>query len=134
MRSEVLERWHRIVATQDVAALDSLLAEDAVFLSPAVHTPQVGRAAVARYLGAALVVLADPSFRYTAEWLGERSAVLEFELTLDGTYMNGVDIVRWNEADQIVYFKVMVRPWRGLERLIASMSARLQGGSPPSSP
>jgi len=35
-QASALERWHRIVATRDITDLDDLLADDAVFESPAV--------------------------------------------------------------------------------------------------
>ena len=45
--------WHRILEDRDIAALASLLHDDAVFLSPVVHTPQRGKRLVMGYLGAA---------------------------------------------------------------------------------
>ena len=43
MTEHPLDTWHRLVSTQDPAGLNTLLAEDAVFYSPVVHTPQRGR-------------------------------------------------------------------------------------------
>jgi len=78
-----LARWHEIVAARDSSGLDTLLADEVVFQSPAVHTPQVGKAVTKRYLEAALRVLNSDNFRYVGEWTGERSAVLEFETVVD---------------------------------------------------
>lgn len=128
MPTDPLARWHEIVRTRAAAALDDLLADDAVFQSPAVHTPQAGKALAGAYLRAALDVLASDAFRYLGEWRGERSAVLEFEGQLDGMYLNGVDLIRWNEAGRITHFKVMVRPMKGLQALMARMAERLQKG------
>jgi hypothetical protein len=77
------------------------------------------------YLGAALRLLNNGSFRYVGEWVGAESAVLEFETTLDGMLVNGVDMIWWNEAGRITRFKVMVRPLRGMEALRAGMAALL---------
>jgi hypothetical protein len=128
MSTDPIARWHALAAARDAAALADLVADDAVFQSPAVHTPQAGKPLVLAYLRAALAVLGNDSFRYLGEWRGERSAVLEFEATLDGMYLNGVDMIRWNEAGKITHFKVMVRPVKGLQALIGRMAERLQKG------
>ncbi len=128
MPTDPIARWHAAVQARDASALDDLLADDAVFQSPAVHSPQVGKPLVRRYLAAALVVLGNESFRYLDEWRSERSAVLEFECTLDGVHVNGVDLIHWNAEGRIVLFKVMVRPMKGLQALIARMAERLQRG------
>jgi hypothetical protein len=120
-----LDQWHRAVADQDASLLDGLLAEDVVFMSPALHTPQVGKALATLYLGAALKVLGGSSFRYLEEWVGERSAVLEFEATLGKMHVNGVDLIHWNDAAKITRFKVMVRPAKGLEALMGAIAKQL---------
>ncbi len=121
-----IARWHQAVADNDFALVEHMLADDAVFESPAVFKPQNGKPLVAKYLRAAMSVLNNPAFRYTDEWSGERSAVLEFEVTIDDMYVNGVDIIRWDESGRIVHFKVMVRPLKGLQKLVAMMGERLQ--------
>lgn len=124
-----IEAWHDYVRARDPALLDALIADEAVFESPAVHKPQQGKAITIAYLSAALKVLGTGDFRYLNEWRGERSAVLEFATVLDGFEVNGVDIIHWNEAERIVHFKVMVRPIRALEKVIAAMAAELQRGA-----
>jgi ketosteroid isomerase-like protein len=127
--STVIATWHRLVANGDVAALHELLAADAVFHSPVVHTPQRGRAIVERYLAAAFTVLVNPSFHYVREVVGERDAVLEFEVELDGLHVNGVDMLRWNEDGRIVDFKVMVRPLKAINLVHQKMAALLAATS-----
>lgn len=119
-------RWHRVLAGRDPAALPPLFTEDAVFLSPVVHTPQRGRALVVAYLGAAFSVFGTPAFRYLREIVGERDAVLEFETEIDGVLVNGVDMLRWDEAGRIVEFKVMVRPLKAMQAVHARMAEMLQ--------
>lgn len=121
-----IAKWHEIVAARSLSGLDGLLADDVVFQSPAVHTPQVGKAVTKRYLHAALHVLNNGNFRYVGEWYGESSAVLEFETVIDGIQVNGVDIIHWDTADRIVRFKVMVRPVKALQTLMPLMAAELQ--------
>jgi hypothetical protein len=52
--------------------------------------------------------------------------VLEFACEIDGTTVNGVDMVWWNEADQITRLKVIIRPLKAinlLHRLMGEMLA-----------
>ena len=128
MAHAAIAQWHRIVATRDAAGLAGLLAEDAVFHSPVVHTPQRGRAIVMAYLGAALQVFGNPTFRYVREIVGDHDAMLEFETTIDGVLVNGVDIVRWDDDGRIVDFKVMIRPLKAIEAVHRAMGALLQRG------
>ena len=122
---DVVAGWHAYMETGDAAALDALLADDVVFESPAVHRPQQGRALTAKYLLAAFEVLGAADFRYLGEWRSERSAVLEFACTVDGMQVNGVDILRWNDAGLITGFKVMIRPIKGLQAVMPRMAAVL---------
>jgi hypothetical protein len=41
-----IERWEHVVKSRDLDLLDQLPADDVVFESPVVHTPQVGRAII----------------------------------------------------------------------------------------
>ncbi|MEP9361372.1 nuclear transport factor 2 family protein [Nocardioides sp. CN2-186] len=116
--------WHRIAESRDPAGLDALLADDVVFRSPAVHTPQEGKALTTAYLSAAVVVL-GPTLRYVRQWYAEDSAVLEFEADLDGLTVHGIDMMSWNEEGRLVEFTVMVRPFKGLQKLIERMAAEL---------
>ena len=127
----VIEHWHRIVNERDLGGLSALLADDVVFLSPVMHTPQAGKALTTGYLRAALNVLNNDSFRYLGAWYGTRSAVLEFGTVIDGVQINGVDIIEWNAAGQIVRFKVMVRPLKAinlLHQMMGQMLAKLAAG------
>jgi hypothetical protein len=128
-----LAAWHHVVQTRDMAALDRLLADEVVFHSPVVHTPQRGKALTLLYLAGALQVLNTAQFRYEREIVGARDALLEFSTEIDGLLVNGVDLIRWNEAGQIVDFKVMVRPLKAINLLhqkMGLMLARLKPGQP----
>ena len=121
-----LDSWHQIIRNGDASALDTLIADDAVFHSPVVHTPQVGKAIVVKYLTAAASVLLDESFKYLREMVDERQAMLEFQVTLDGVVINGVDHIRWNDNNQIIEFKVWVRPLKGMQKLHQAMAKQLE--------
>ena len=123
-----VELWHRLVRTQDRAGLHALLAEDAVFHSPIVHTPQRGRAIAEKYLGAAFTVFFNSTFRYVREIVGASDAMLEFETEIDGILVNGIDLITWNDAGKIVAFKVLLRPLKAIEVVRQRMAAMLQAG------
>ena len=121
-----LDSWHDIIRNGDASALDTLIADDAVFHSPVVHTPQVGKALVVKYLTAAANVLLDESFKYLREMVDERQAMLEFQVTLDDIVINGVDHIRWNDNNQIIEFKVWVRPLKGMQKLHQAMAKQFE--------
>lgn len=126
MADHPLEVWHRLVRSRDPSGLDALLADDVVFHSPVVHTPQRGSKLAGGYLTAALRVLGNPTFRYVREITGATDAMLEFETEIDGVLVNGVDIIRWNESGRIVDFKVMLRPLKAINLIQQRMAAMLQ--------
>jgi hypothetical protein len=128
MPIDTLATWHRLVKERDMAGLDALLDEEAVFHSPVVHRPQVGKSITKKYLSAAFQVFFNESFRYVRELKGERDAVLEFELELDGIVINGVDMMKWNDAGKITEFKVMLRPLKAVNLIHQKMGAMLQAG------
>ena len=121
-----LDTWHRLVRSQDASGLGALLADDAVFHSPVVHAPQAGKKLVARYLGAAFHVFFNPTFRYVREIVGPSDAMLEFETDIDGVHVNGVDLIKWNDAGLIVEFKVMIRPLKAINVIHQRMATMLQ--------
>jgi hypothetical protein len=125
-------RWHRHIAKELDGGLEAMLHPDVVFFSPVVFTPQVGRDITMLYLGAAEATLGAPEtgFRYTKQVLDGHQAVLEFETTMDGKSVNGVDIITCDDDSMIVEFKVMVRPLQGLNAVHAQMMAMLEALAP----
>ena len=121
-----LAAWHQVVQSRDPAALSALLDESVVFHSPVVHTPQRGKQVTLHYLLGAMQVLNNAGFRYEREIVGEREALLEFSTEIDGILINGIDLIRWNEAGRIVDFKVMVRPLKAINLLHQRMGAMLE--------
>lgn len=121
-----LAAWHAYMAGGgDPQALRGLLADDAVFHSPVVHTPQEGGDKVFAYLYAASHVLGGEHFRYLREIVDGEQAMLEFQTELDGIQINGVDIIRWDNAGKIIDFKVMVRPLKAINKVWEKMAAML---------
>ncbi|HMZ14077.1 MAG TPA: nuclear transport factor 2 family protein [Mycobacterium sp.] len=123
----VLERWFEIIASGGSGDVEELLADDAVFYSPAVFTPQRGRAQAAAYLRAAEKLFAGANFRYVGKWFDAHSAVLEFAAEIDGLTVEGIDMIHWNADGKIVSVKVMIRPLKALQAIVPKMAALLQG-------
>ena len=126
MTIDTVAEWHELSKSRDTKVLDSLLAENVVFFSPVVHTPQVGKAVTFQYLSAAFHVLFNDSFRYVRELKGANEAVLEFQVEIDGISINGVDMIKWDGGGKIVEFKVMVRPLKAVNLIHQKMAAMLQ--------
>ena len=121
-----LQRWFDwMESDHSPEGLSGQLAEDVVFRSPVVHTPQEGKPVTMAYLTAAGETLGGDTFRYVRAFDCGDKAVLEFECVMDGIQVNGIDMIRWNEAGQIVEFKVMVRPLKAINAVHAAMGAML---------
>lgn len=123
--SPVVDRWLDVIENGHTTDLDDLLAEDAIFYSPAVFTPQRGRATAAAYLRAAERMFAGTGFHYVSTWIDTNSAVLEFAAELDGVAVEGVDILHWNDVGQLTTVKVMIRPFKAIQTVIAKMAELL---------
>ena len=126
MTIPTLQTWHELVRTRNAHGLTTLLADEVVFHSPVVHTPQVGRSITVQYLSAAFNVFFNESFRYVREISGPRDAALEFQVEIDGIAVNGIDLIKWDEQGQIVEFKVMIRPLKAISLIHQKMAAMLQ--------
>lgn len=123
----VIERWLRVIETGEMDQLDDMLAEDAVFYSPAVFTPQRGRVLTAAYLRAAEHMFHGTGFHYVEKWIGANSAVLHFAAEVDGLSLEGIDMIHWNDDGKITSVKVMIRPFKALQGVIAKMAELLSG-------
>lgn len=129
MKPVPLQRWHEILDSKDLNALDDLLADNATFISPVVHTPQVGKQVTGMYLkAAAMMLVAGGNFRYLNEWWNDSSAVLEFEAVVNGITINGIDMIFWNADGKIERFKVMVRPLKAVNLVHEAMGKLLAMG------
>ena len=125
-----LKAWHDLVRNKDASALNDLIAEDAVFYSPVMHTPQAGKKLVIGYLTAAAQVFLNDSFHYLRELIGANEAMLEFKVVIDDIEVNGIDHIQWNDDNQIVSFKVWLRPLKGIQVIQQKMAAQAGLSSP----
>lgn len=113
--------------------MDDILADDVVFHSPVVHTPQKGKELAKMYLSAAIMLLGNNEFKYVRELIGESDAVLEFTSEVNGIHINGVDMIRWNADGKIDDFKVMIRPLKAVNLLFGLMKQMLGQMAPDAS-
>lgn len=149
-----LEKWHRHLTGQLPGGLDEMLHDDVVFYSPVVFTPQVGKAITMMYLQAAGGVFGgdaaeladeagagdatagdatagdaaagDGKFRYTKEIASGHHAVLEFETTMGGKFVNGIDMLTCDDDGRITEFKVLIRPLQAVNAVHQSMMSMLE--------
>lgn len=120
-----LERWHEMVARQDLSDLPELLAANVVFRSPMAHTPYPGVTVVSTILNTVLKVLVDFTYHRQLATADGCSVVLEFSASVDGRELKGIDMIRFDEQGKIVDFEVMVRPMSGLQALGEEMGRRV---------
>lgn len=130
-----IERWHQHLEGDLPGGLDALLHENCVFLSPIVFTPQEGREITKLYLGAAgntfggddaKVSDSGGSFGYSKQILQGNHAMLEFETSIDGKYINGVDIITCDDDAMITEFRVMIRPLQAVNLVHQQMKDMLE--------
>ena len=140
-----IEKWHDIMKNpgQNISEkLDDLLHDDVIFYSPVVFTPQKGKEITKLYLSAAGGVFSsnkdkeqskpkESKFRYTKELIHDNHACLEFETEINGIYVNGIDLITWNDENKITEFKVLVRPLQAvntLHQMMGEMLDKLKAG------
>ena len=141
MMERVVAQWHSYLRGELPGGLDDLLDDDVVFYSPIVFTPQRGKQITSLYLQAAGQTFGGDAsavspgsehtgsggrFTYTKTVLGDDTAVLEFETTMEGKYVNGVDIIRCNDEGRIIEFRVMIRPLQAVNLVHRRMAAMLE--------
>jgi len=150
MIEDVVAQWHSYLRGELDGGLDGLLDDDVVFYSPIVFTPQRGKEITKVYLQAASQTFpgdgpstpstpsgpssdgtSERSFRYTKTAMSGDTAFLEFETTMQGTHVNGVDIIRCNAAGRIIEFRVMIRPLQAVNLVHQQMGAMLEKMAPP---
>ena len=134
-----IEQWHEVMKVggkEGALKLDSLLHDDVIFYSPVVFTPQKGKKITMLYLSAASGVFGDQKstnnsekklskFKYVNEIIEGNSACLEFETEMNGLYVNGVDLIKWNEDNKITEFKVLIRPLQAVNHIHQMMGKML---------
>ena len=123
---DLINKWHEVVDADDLNALDSIIADDAVFSSPVVFTPMEGKEITMMYLHAAGQSFNMQKFKYTREIHDGMNSVLEFETYIDDISVNGIDMIEWNKEGKITNFKVMIRPFKAVQKVQEKMVEALE--------
>ena len=122
----LIHKWHGVINSDDLNALDSIIAEEAIFSSPVVFTPMIGKKITMMYLHAAGQSFNMEKFKYTKEIHDGMNSVLEFETYIDDIAVNGVDMIEWDEDGKISNFKVMIRPYKAVQKVQEKMVEALE--------
>ena len=134
-----IEKWHDIMKSGGSNAkekLDNLLHDDVIFYSPVVFTPQKGKDITKLYLAAASGVFStdnktpnsekkESKFKYVKEVVTGNTACLEFETEMNGIYVNGIDLISWDDEEKITEFKVLIRPLQAVNTIHEMMGKML---------
>ena len=126
LAKDLIHKWHEVVGSDNLNLLDKIIAEDAVFSSPVVFTPMEGKEITMMYLHAAGDSFNMEKFKYTREIHDGMNSVLEFETYIDDISVNGVDMIEWNEDGKITNFKVMIRPFKAVQKVQKKMVEALE--------
>ena len=123
---DLIYKWHEVVESDEPKLLDEIIADDAVFSSPVVFRPMEGKEITMMYLHAAGQSFNMEKFKYTKEIHDDMNSVLEFETYIDDISVNGVDMIEWNEEGKICDFKVMIRPFKAVQKVQEKMIEALE--------
>ena len=124
--SEYIHIWHDALINSNIENLESILDENVTFFSPVVFTPLKGKNITKMYLYAAGKSFNMDKFKYIRELNDGNNSILEFETEIDGISVNGVDMIEWTPEGKIINFKVMIRPYKGVEIVKQKMSEMLE--------
>ena len=122
----LIHKWHDLIDNDDLEKLDAILGEDTMFSSSVVFTPMEGKEITKMYLFAAGQSFNMEKFSYTKEIHDGMNSVLEFETFIDDISVNGVDMIEWNEDGKISNFKVMIRPFKAVQKVQEKMVEALE--------
>ena len=122
---QCIEQWKNIILSGDSSKLTEIIDENAIFYSPVVFTPQVGKQKVIHYLSNAVKIFQNKDFNYTKTIKRENLFFAEFNAKFDEIIVNGIDLISIKN-NLILEFKVFLRPFKGLEVIWKEMSAQLK--------
>lgn len=126
MSKSPIPRWHQAVKNYDPSVLDEVFHKDCVFYSPLVFQPKEGKALTKQFLTAAYHMFKEAEeFVYVKEVINENCAVLVFHSKIDGIFIEGIDMITWNDQGLITEFKVMIRPMKGIMKVAETMQKQL---------
>ena len=117
-----LAAWHLAIERKDLSIMDAWVVDDVVLNSPALFRPKHGKKVVTEILRDVLASL--DGYKVTKTWIDGSEILLEFDATVGGMTLQGVDRITLNSEGQMTRLKVFIRPFKGLQVLIAAVVAR----------
>jgi len=123
---ELIHKWHEVIKNDELEELEKIISDDAIFSSPVVFKPLKGKEITLMYLHAAGQSFNMKKFKYTREIHQDMNSVLEFETYIDDIAVNGVDMIEWDQDGKIKNFKVMIRPFKAVQKVQEKMIEALE--------
>tara|TARA_B100001057_G_scaffold180624_2_gene181351 strand:+ start:17681 stop:18076 length:396 start_codon:yes stop_codon:yes gene_type:complete len=123
---ELIHKWHEVIKNDELKELEKIISDDAIFSSPVVFKPLKGKEITLMYLHAAGQSFNMKKFKYTREIHQDMNSVLEFETYIDDIAVNGVDMIEWDQDGKIKNFKVMIRPFKAVQKVQEKMIEALE--------
>ena len=121
---KIFQDWENIFHSNDIAGLNKIIDSQAIFFSPVVFKPQVGKKRVNTYLIAAMKIFKNTNFNYCRKMSNENETFAEFTCNKMGIEINGIDIIK-NNNTHITEFKVFLRPFKAIEVVWEEMRIQL---------
>lgn len=121
-----MKAFQEAVEARDFAAIEALLADDVVFVSPVAFTPYPGKKITIAILKQVIQVLEGFTYERVLGEEGARDQGLVFTATVQGKSITGCDFLRLNDEGLISEFMVMVRPLSAAQALAEEMGARFE--------
>lgn len=116
--------FRKAVEAHDLHGMLAAFADDAVLNSPVSFTPFKGKKAIGMLFSILGVVFED--FHYTDQLEAEDGTLgLVFRTHIGDKEVQGIDLLRFNEAGLINDLTVMVRPRSAVEALMANVGTKL---------
>jgi len=118
--------FRKAVEAHDLAAIETLFAENIVFTSPVAYQPYPGKALTAAIIRGVSRVFED--FHYVREIANAdgRDLALEFKAKVNGKQVHGCDFLHLDDDGLIDDLTVMVRPLSGANALAEAMGAQFE--------
>jgi SnoaL-like domain len=120
-----MNSFRAAVEAADLDAMSAALSDDIEFHSPVAFTPFVGRESVTGVLTAVMGTFED--FEYTDELVDGETTTLIFEARVGDKQVQGLDLLRHNDAGEIEHFTVMLRPLSAMIAMNEAMTPKVTG-------